>query len=88
MSISELSPWLGTGPALVPRGCCPQRWAVLGGNKGGLGELGERGILILFQSLRDLSHDSSKRETGRILKGKNRKKQSVGDFYGSPGFYC
>lgn len=52
MSISEL-------PALVPRdaalkgGLCWER-------QGGLGELGEGGIVILFQSLRDLSHYSSK----------------------------
>lgn len=45
---------------------------MLGGVKGGLAELGEKGILILFQSLRDLSPYSRKREAGRILKDKNR----------------
>lgn len=50
-SIAEPSPWLGLGTAFAPAGGCPKGWAVLGGSKGGPGELGERGIFIVFQFL-------------------------------------
>ncbi|NWY65175.1 AT2A3 ATPase, partial [Erithacus rubecula] len=64
---------LGWGQALLLfPGMLPSKVGCAGEVMGGLAELGERGILILFQSLSDLFHYCSKRETGRVWKGTNR----------------